>query len=157
SLGLSVLLGLSLQRGHDLTGRDSERGELTIGLSLDTLKEARWQSDRNMFVKRAHELGAEVLVLSANGDDAAQIGDVEKLITNQVHALVIVPHDGLAMAKAVEMAHQADIPVLAYDRIIRDSDLDAYVSFDNVGVGELQARFLLEHLPTSGKGRIVRI
>jgi D-xylose transport system substrate-binding protein len=55
------------------------------------------------------------------------------------------------------MAHDAGIPVIAYDRIIRDSDLDLYVSFDNERVGELQARFLLDHLPTPGKGRIVRI
>ena len=55
------------------------------------------------------------------------------------------------------MAHDADIPVIAYDRIIRDSDLDLYVSFDNVKVGELQARYLVDHLPAPGKGRIVRI
>ncbi len=110
-----------------------------------------------MFVKRAGELGARVLVLAANSDDTVQIGDVEKLITNRVDVLVIVPHDGTAMAKAVRMAHEAGIPVIAYDRIIRDSDLDLYVSFDNVHVGELQARYLVDHLPTPGKGRIVRI
>ncbi len=55
------------------------------------------------------------------------------------------------------MAHDAGIPVIAYDRIIRDSDLDLYVSFDNERVGELQAQFLVDHLPTPGKGRIVRI
>jgi D-xylose transport system substrate-binding protein len=70
---------------------------------------------------------------------------------------VIVPHDGKAMAKAVELAHKAGIPVIAYDRIIRDSDLDLYVSFDNVRVGELQARYLVDHLPVPGRGRIVRI
>src|SRR5678815_877326 len=128
-----------------------------IGLSLDTLKEARWQADRDMFVQRATELGARGLDLSANGDDTVQISDVEKLITNGVDLLVIVPHDGRAMAKAVRMAHDAGIPVIAYDRIIRDSDLDLYVSFDNVKVGELQARYLVDHLPTPGKGRIVRL
>ena len=69
--------------------------------------------------------------------------------------LVIVPHDGAAMAKAVTMAHQAGIPVIAYDRLIRDSDLDMYVSFDNVRVGELQAQFVIDQL--KGKGKIVRI
>jgi D-xylose transport system substrate-binding protein len=110
-----------------------------------------------MFVKRAGELGAKVRVLAANSDDTVQIGDVEKLITNKVDVLVIVPHDGTAMAKGVKMAHDAGIPVIAYDRIIRDSDLDLYVSFDNERVGELQAQFMLDHLPTPGKGRIVRI
>lgn len=69
-------------------------------------------------------------------------------------SLVVVPYDGAAMAKAVTMAHEAGIPVIAYDRIIRDSDLDLYVSFDNERVGELQAKFLVDHLPTAGKGRI---
>ncbi len=156
SLVASVLIGLSLASrggGKQVAGNPG----ITIGLSLDTLKEARWQADRDMFVKRAGELGARVLVLAANNDDTVQVGDVEKLITNRVDVLVIVPHDGKAMAKAVRMAHEAGIPVIAYDRIIRDSDLDLYVSFDNERVGELQARFLVEHLPTPGKGRIVRI
>src|SRR5687768_4143462 len=155
SLVLSVLIGLSLARGNRATQPTGDK-QLLIGLSLDTLKEARWQADRDMFVQRATELGARVLDLSANGDDTVQISDVEKLITNGVDVLVIVPHDGRAMAKAVRMAHDAGVPVIAYDRIIRDSDLDLYVSFDNVKVGELQARFLAEKLP-QGRGRIVRI
>jgi len=128
-----------------------------IGLSLDTLKEARWQADRELFVRRVHELGADIVDTAANNDDAVQIGDVEKLITNQVDVLVIVPHDGKAMAKGVAMAHDAGIPVIAYDRLIRDSDVDLYVSFDNVRVGELQAEYLVSHLPIPGKGKIVRI
>lgn len=156
SLVVSVLIGLTLAKGG-LDAAGPRKDGITIGLSLDTLKEARWQADRDMFVKRAGELGARVLVLAANSDDTVQISDVEKLITNRVDVLVVVPHDGTAMAKAVAMAHDAGIPVIAYDRIIRDSDPDLYVSFDNVRVGELQARFLVEHLPRPGRGRIVRI
>ena len=157
SLVTSVLIGLALaSRGGKATGA-AQDDEIVIGLSLDTLKEARWQADREQFVKRAGELGAEVRVLAANSDDTVQVSDVEKLITSKVDVLVIVPHDGTAMAKGVKMAHDAGIPVIAYDRMIRDSDPDLYVSFDNEHVGELQARFLVEHLPTPGKGRIVRI
>jgi D-xylose transport system substrate-binding protein len=156
SMALSVLTGLALSRGGPAASSPRDDA-IVIGLSLDTLKEARWQVDRDVFVQRAGELGARVLDLAANSDDSVQIGDVEKLITNGVDALVIVPHDGKAMAKAVRMAHEANIPVIAYDRIIRDSDLDLYVSFDNVRVGALQARYLVDHLPTPGKGRIVRV
>jgi D-xylose transport system substrate-binding protein len=156
SLVASVLIGVSLS-GRDGSPEAPAGDGILIGLSLDTLKEARWQADRDMFVKRAEELGARVLVLAANSDDTVQVGDVEKLITNKVDVLVIVPHDGTAMARGVQLAHEAGIPVIAYDRIIRDSDLDLYVSFDNERVGELQARYLVEHLPTPGKGRIVRI
>jgi D-xylose transport system substrate-binding protein len=127
-----------------------------VGLSLDTLKEARWQADRDLFVKKATELGAQVEVQSANGDDNQQIRDVESLLTSGVKVLVIVPHDGVAMARAVQMAHKVNVPVISYDRLIRNSDVDLYLSFDNVKVGEQQAQFVVDRLP-GGKGRIVRI
>ncbi|RYG65022.1 sugar ABC transporter substrate-binding protein, partial [bacterium] len=78
------------------------------------------------------------------------------LITGGANVLVIAPHDGKAMARAVELAHKAGIPVIAYDRLVLDSDLDLYVSFDNVKVGELQAQYLVDHLP-GGKGKIVQV
>ena len=153
---LSVVTGLVLSRRGGANVELAQHKPL-IGLSLDTLKEARWQADRELFVKRVHELGAEIVDTAANNDDAVQIGDVEKLITNKVDVLVIVPHDGKAMAKGVAMAHDAGIPVIAYDRMIRDSKVDLYVSFDNVRVGELQSQYLVDHLPTPGKGKIIRI
>lgn len=164
SLCLSVLIGLALRSQGAAFGKSSsiDPGDtpegLHIGLSLDTLKEARWASDRDAFVKRAQELGAKVTVLSANGDDNRQVADVETLITSQVDVIVIVPHDGSAMAKAVSRAHAHDIPVIAYDRLIKDSAVDLYVTFDNERVGELQAQYLVDHLPQSdGPSPIVRI
>lgn len=154
---LSVIIGLVLARG----GGDQPRGEarrLRLGLSMDTLKEERWQGDRDMFVRRAKELGADVEVLSANSDDTRQIKDVEALLTGGIDALVIIPHDGAAMARAVELAHKEGVPVLAYDRLITGCDLDVYMTFDNVKVGELQAQFLIDRLGAGGgKKRIVRI
>jgi D-xylose transport system substrate-binding protein len=161
SLALSVLIGLVLSRGGGggaaaTTGGAAKQGELLIGLSLDTLKEARWQADRDLFVAKCKELGATALVQSANSDDTRQMQDIEALITRGVGALVIVPHDSKTMARAVEIAHKAGIPVIAYDRIIRDADIDLYVSFNNVRVGQQQAEWLIKHLP-GGKGKIVRI
>jgi D-xylose transport system substrate-binding protein len=159
SLALSIALGLLLARGgsadvaHDGAAR---RARPRLGLSLDTLKEARWQADREAFVKRAEQLGAEVLVQAANSDDAKQIADVKALLTSDIDALVVVPHDGKAMAEAVRLAHAADVPVLAYDRMIRDVAVDLYVSFDNVRVGRLQAEYLLTKLPHSA-GRPLRL
>ena len=158
SLVLSVLIGLVIARGGSgaVGGGGAGGGEPLIGLSLDTLKEARWQADRDLFVKRAGELGVRVDVQSANGDDNQQIRDVESLLTSGIKVLVIVPHDGVAMARAVEMAHKAGVPVISYDRLIRNSDVDLYLSFDNVKVGELQAQYIVNKLP-GGKGRIVRV
>jgi D-xylose transport system substrate-binding protein len=154
SLILSVVIGLFLSRGEGRSEKGGDRRPL-IGLSLDTLKEERWQADAELFKKRCAELGADVLVQAANGDDTRQINDVQSLISRNVDVIVIVPHDGDAMAQAVRAAHEAGIPVIAYDRLIKNCDLDIYLSFDNVKVGRLQAQWLLDHLPTPGKGRII--
>lgn len=163
SLVLSVLIGLVLARGRGGGGGEAAAtesggggGELLIGISLDTLKEARWQADRDLLVAKCKELGATALVQSANSDDTRQMQDVEALITRGVRALIIVPHDSKTMARAVELAHKSHIPVISYDRMIRDADVDLYVSFDNQRVGTQQAEYLLKHLP-NGKGKIVRI
>ena len=157
SCALSVLLGLMLGRTGSPTGQ-SQNQRPRIGLSLDTLKEERWLGDRDRFVQRAQELGAEVEYLSANSDDNRQIKDVESLLTKGIDVLVIIPHDGAACAKAVELAHQAGVPVLAYDRLITGCDLDLYMTFDNVKVGELQGRFIAEAFASKpGRKRLLRI
>ena len=156
SCAISVLMGIVIARSGG-AGRATGAGHKPlIGLSMDTEKEARWQVDRDIFRNRAAELGAEVLVQSANSDDAQQVKDIDALIARKIDALVIIPHNGAVLAKTVEKAHAAGIPVMAYDRLITGCDLDLYVTFDNVKVGEMQARYVVEHLP-AGKGRIVRI
>lgn len=155
SLVLSLLIGLTLRRGAggDTAGTPTRP---LIGLSMDTLEVERWQHDRDLFEARAKQLGADVLVVSANGSDTRQVRDCEALIANKISALVIIPHDGAAMAKAVNLAHEAHVPVLAYDRLILNCDLDLYLTFDNVRVGELQAGYLVDHLKGK-KARIVRL
>lgn len=128
--------------------------KITIGLSMDTLQEERWQKDRDIFVEAAKKLGAEVNVQSANSDDAKQISQAENLISQGVDVLVVIPHNADASAAIVEKAHAAGIKVLSYDRLITNSDLDVYLSFDNEKVGEMQAKAIVEKAP---KGKYVLI
>jgi len=130
----------------DGTGR-SRSGPVRIGLSLDTLKEERWQRDRDLFVQRAKELGADVLVQAANGDDHVQMQQAENLLTQGVDVLVVVPHNGEVTGAIVDSAKGQKVPVIAYDRLIRNSEPELYVSFDNEKVGELQATYLLDRAP----------
>jgi D-xylose transport system substrate-binding protein len=154
---VSVLLGLVISRKGPVTASGRHARPL-VGLSLDTLKEERWQGDRDAIEKSVRALDADFQYLAANGNDKQQVSDVESLITNGVDVIMIVPHDGAAMATAVERAHAAGIPVLAYDRLITGCDLDLYMTFDNVKVGELQARFLAERFAKAGgKHKLVRI
>jgi D-xylose transport system substrate-binding protein len=157
SLCLSVLIGSVVYRGHASAQTTSGSDQLLIGLSLDTLKEPRWQSDRDAFVARCKALGATVMVEAANSDDAKQAQDVRSLLAANVKVLVLVPHDGLAMAPSVDAAHKAGVAVISYDRLVRNCDLDLYMSFDNVRVGRQQAQYLVDHLPNPGHGHIVRI
>ncbi|QYR21081.1 D-xylose ABC transporter substrate-binding protein [Paenibacillus sp. sptzw28] len=129
-------------------------GKIKIGFSMDTLQEERWQKDRDLFKAAAEALGADVDVQSANGDDAKQIAQAESLISQGVDVLVVVPHNAEATAAIVEKAHEAGIKVLAYDRLIKNSDVDLYVSFDNERVGEMQAEAIVKLAP---KGKYVYI
>ncbi len=145
-----------------LAGACSGKGEapgakgktIVVGFSMDTLKEERWQRDRELVVKRCEALGARVLVQAANGNDALQNSQAENLLTQGVDVLLVAPHNGKSAATIVESAHKAGVPVIAYDRLILDSDLDLYVSFDPVRVGELQAEYAVKRKP---KGAYVLI
>lgn len=115
-----------------------------IGFLLDTLKQERWYKDKAIFEERIKELGGEVKTLAANGLDDVQIKQAELLIEEGVDVLVVVPHDATLSAKIVEIAHKAGVKVISYDRLIKTADLDYYISFDNVKVGELQASEILK-------------
>ncbi len=121
--------------------------DLTIGMSIDDLRLERWQKDRDIFVKKAEELGAKVFVQSANGDATAQISQIENMINRNVDVLVIIPFNGEVLGNIIAEAKREGIKVLAYDRLINNADLDFYVSFDNEKVGELQAQSIVEKVP----------
>lgn len=122
--------------------------KIVLGLSMDTLKEERWYKDRDMFIAKAKALGAaDVLVQTANSDDALQVSQCENLLSQGINVLVIIPHNASACAAAVESAHKSKVPVIAYDRLIYNCDLDLYVSFDNEKVGYMQAEYITKLIP----------
>ena len=145
--------------GGSASQEDTQEGPL-IGLSMDTLREERWQRDRDLFVATVEKLGGRVRYVSANSDDTKQLQDVNTLLAEGAQAIVIVPHDGAVMGRAVDQAHQRGVPSIAYDRLITNTaNLSCYLSFDNEKVGETQAQYLLEALKEKGieQPRIVRL
>ncbi len=158
SLLLSIAIGLSIARkGPAISSRARDDARPLIGLSLGTLAEERWQRDKDLFVARAKELGADVLVLSSNSNGMRQIQDIQALLSRGVDVLVIVAFDPAAMAKAVATARDAGVPVICYDRMITDCNVDLYMSFDNFEVGRMQAQYLVDALADREVKRIVRI
>jgi D-xylose transport system substrate-binding protein len=113
---------------------------LRIGFSLGDLREERWQKDRDLFVAAAEKQGAYVQVTSANSDADLQNSQIENLISQGVNVLVVVPYDAQKIASTIELAHKSKIKVIAYDRLIKNSDVDYYVTFDNTRVGEMEAQ-----------------
>jgi D-xylose transport system substrate-binding protein len=125
-----------------------------IGFSMDTLKEERWNRDKDLVTKRGEEVGARVEVQVANGDDAVQTNQCATFITKGVDVLIVAPHNGEIAASIVDRAHAAGIPVISYDRLIRNSEPDLYVSHQVVKMGEMQGDYALKHVP---KGNYVLI
>ena len=113
---------------------------------MDSLKEPIWKKSKDSFISRAKELGAEVRIEQANSDDRLQLSQIDQLIAEGVNVLVVAPHDGEICAEAAEKAHKAGIKLIAYDRLIKNSDVDLYVALDNFKAGELQAKELLKNV-----------
>jgi D-xylose transport system substrate-binding protein len=135
-------------------GNAWKSGPVRIGFSMDTLKEERWQRDKALVEQRAKEVGAVLEVNVANGDDAAQTKQCENMLTSGVNVLIVAPHNGEIAASIVEAAHRLGVPVIAYDRLIKNSDVDLYVSHQVEKMGEMQAEYALKHVP---KGNYVLI
>ncbi|MDT7687381.1 MAG: D-xylose transport system substrate-binding protein [Acidobacteriota bacterium] len=125
-----------------------------IGFSMDTLKEERWQRDKALVEARAKEVGATVDVQVANSDDSVQTKQCDNMLTKGVDVLIVAPHNGEIAASIVEKAHAAGVPVISYDRLIKNSDVDLYVSHQVEKMGEMQADYALKHVP---KGNYVLI
>jgi D-xylose transport system substrate-binding protein len=118
-----------------------------IGFSIDDLRVERWTRDRDYFVAAAEKLGAKVFVQSADASEQRQIAQIENLISRGVDVLVIVPFNANVFTNTIREAKKAGIKVLSYDRLILNADLDAYISFDNEKVGEMQAEGVLKIQP----------
>lgn len=144
-LGSACVSGTQTSNG----GAKKKKGPndpVVIGFSMDTLKEERWQRDKDLVEKRAKEVGATVNIQVANGDDSLQIKQAENLLTQGVDVLIVAPHNGEVAASIVEAAHRQGVPVISYDRLIKNADVDLYVSHQVVKMGEMQAKYLLDHV-----------
>ena len=156
SLALAFLC-VACVKGPEQAGtgkRVKGTGPVRIGFSMDTLKEERWQRDKQLVEQRCKEVGAECEVQVANGDDATQTKQCDNLLTKGVEVLIVAPHNGQIAASIVEAAHRQGVPVISYDRLIRNSDVDLYVSHQVVKIGQMQAQYALDH---ASKGNYVLI
>lgn len=124
-----------------------EDDKIVIGFAMDTLVHERWLRDRDIFVAKANELGAEVILQIAYSDSREQEKQVQYLIDQGIDILVLVPHDAVSAAAMVRKAKDRGIPVISYDRLVKNADVDLYISFDNIKVGELMGEAAVSQTP----------
>jgi D-xylose transport system substrate-binding protein len=148
-LSVIFVIVLSGQLSH---AQDANKPK--IGFSIEAMKGERWQTDRDSFEVRAKQLGAEVIFTDANGDDDLQFQQVQDMIKKGVKVLVLLPHDTSKAARMVDAAKAANVKVISYDRLVLNSEVDLYVTFDRVEIGRMQAEYLAKHAP---KGNYVLI
>lgn len=140
---------------------DSSAGKIAI--LLPETKTARYETqDLPNFKAKLTALGfnvdTDLIYSNANQDAAVQLQQAEAALTNGAKVLVLDPVDSAAAAAIADMAKAQNVPVIAYDRLIKGSDgVTYYLSFDNERVGQLQAESLLTALSGVDNPSIVMI
>ena len=125
--------------------------KLGVGIVLPTKDEPRWIQDETRFKEALTAKGYDVEILFSQGDSAKEKANVESLIAKGIKVLILTPQDGKAAAAAAEEARAAGVKVIAYDRLILNTDaVDYYVTFDSIAVGAAQAQYLVDHATGTG-------
>ena len=107
----------------------------------------RWNQDGDYMKEKLEEAGYEVDLQYAANDVATQLSQIENMINSGCDVLVIAAIEGSSLGEALDLAESKDIPVIAYDRLLMESDtVDYYATFDNYMVGTIQGNFIKDTL-----------
>lgn len=123
--------------------------QMRIGVALPTQRDERWVRDADKMREFAKKNKIDLRMQISDNDAAKQMSQCENLLAQGIDILIIAPHDATSAAAIVDEAHKEGIKVISYDRLVLDTDVDLYVSFDNFQVGVLQGEYLI-HLAPKG-------
>ena len=115
----------------------------TIGFSIDTLAIERWQRDMDVFINKAKEMGADVIVQNAGNNIDEQNRQLMYLLERNVDAVVVLPKDAASITESVQKLRAKNIPVISYDRLALNADINLYLTIDSKKVGEQMALGML--------------
>jgi len=156
-VAVAVLIFAAGGCAGDESATESAPDRGTIGIAMPTKDSARWIADGDNMVKQFEALGYRISLQYADNDVQKQISQLNGMISAGDRALVIGAVDGSALKDALRTAHDKNIPVISYDRLIRDSaNVDYYASFDNFKVGVLQATAIVDKTGLKKGGRTRR-
>ncbi len=146
SVLLSVAVIATLLTGCGGAGGSSS-GAKKVGVSMPTKDLQRWNQDGANMEKELKAAGYEVDLQFANNDVQQQVSQIENMISSGCNVLVIAAIEGSSLGEALDMAKKANIPVIAYDRLIMNSDaVSYYATFDNYKVGTVQGEYVVKAL-----------
>ncbi len=146
-LSLISLIIVVFSSGCSYKNPINKSDKITIGLSMASLHEERWQRDVAALREKAQAEGAEILFRNANNNIDDQISQVKNLLSNDIDILIIVAQDYEKSQQAVQLARNKGIRVICYDRLIKNGNTDFYVSFDTIKVGEYMASLMVSKVP----------
>lgn len=149
-LTINIITLSSCSEVKEEDGNKEQEDGIVVGFSMGTLMEDRWIRDRNIFVDEAEQHGIDVIVNNANNDSDLQYDQVKEMLNQGIDVLVIAPNDSYSEARCVEAAKEKNVPVISYDRLVSNADVDVYISFDHTQVGVLMAEYLVENVPEGG-------
>lgn len=152
SVRVAALLSALVLHSAFAVGTASAAGP-KVGFILSTLQEERYQRDKKVFEETAKALGAQVVFASCNNNEATQAAEVDNMLSQGVQAVVIQAVNGDTASSFVKQAKADGVPVIAYDRLIKNAPLAAYITEDSRKVGQLQAEAAVK--ATGGKGNFV--
>jgi len=122
------------------------QAKVKVGLSFSDFATERWPTENKLMTALLTAKGYDVVSQQANQDPKLQNDQIETMITQGVKAIIIVAQDGDAAATAADDAAKAGVKVIAYDRLIKSTNIAAYLSFNNTAVGNAQAQGVLTAL-----------
>ncbi|MCQ2482749.1 MAG: sugar-binding protein [Clostridia bacterium] len=126
---------------------DSGKGGKKVGVSMPTKDLQRWNQDGDNMKKQLEAAGYEVDLQYASNDINTQVSQIENMINNGCSVLVIASIDGESLGTVLQQAKEKNIPVIAYDRLIMNSDaVTYYATFDNYKVGKFQGEYIRDQL-----------
>ncbi|MCH4891147.1 sugar ABC transporter substrate-binding protein [Acidaminobacter sp. JC074] len=143
---VSLLLVVVLLLSFALTGCSSSDSKM-IGVAMPTKSLQRWNQDGANMKAKLEEAGYEVVLEYADNKIDQQVSQIENMITKGCKVIVVASIDGTALKGALAQAAKEDIKIIAYDRLIRDSEnVDFYATFDNYLVGQIQGEYIIKDL-----------
>ena len=137
--------------GPDRTGSNTKPADpnkkIKIGFSMATVKEERWQRDKDAFEAHCKKINVECAITVADNSSDRQANDVDNLLTQGVDVLVIAPQNAIQASSLVDKAKAQNVPVISYDRLIDSDKIDLYISHQVPVIGRKIAEYALQKAP----------